>query len=194
MRKLKHKGTSTEPCGTPNSVIVLLNTYTLNIHSTPVNTTYWTQTCWFGAPRSSGGLSILLQTIIGRAYVNLTFVVYANAIRQKEKWRTQFQPLSQKRTNTKQQLVGGASVLQGHKLICGCFVSVQFVEVEGQITSLVDLYPSFLRKGYRREVFIAIICCISYLLGLTMVTKVTAQWNLGTYSLLLFFYIHQCST
>uniref|UniRef100_A0A671TMP8 Transporter n=1 Tax=Sparus aurata TaxID=8175 RepID=A0A671TMP8_SPAAU len=47
----------------------------------------------------------------------------------------------------------------------------QFVEVEGQITSLVDLYPSFLRKGYRREVFIAILCCISYLLGLTMVTK-----------------------
>uniref|UniRef100_A0A3B4WVE6 Transporter n=1 Tax=Seriola lalandi dorsalis TaxID=1841481 RepID=A0A3B4WVE6_SERLL len=47
----------------------------------------------------------------------------------------------------------------------------RFVEVEGQITSLVDLYPSFLRKGYRREVFIAILCCISYLLGLTMVTK-----------------------
>uniref|UniRef100_A0A8C7YX04 Transporter n=1 Tax=Oryzias sinensis TaxID=183150 RepID=A0A8C7YX04_9TELE len=47
----------------------------------------------------------------------------------------------------------------------------QFVEVEGQITSLVDLYPSFLRKGYRREVFIAIICCLSYLFGLTMVTK-----------------------
>ncbi|KAB1264358.1 Sodium- and chloride-dependent taurine transporter [Camelus dromedarius] len=47
----------------------------------------------------------------------------------------------------------------------------QFVEVEGQITSLVDLHPSFLRKGFRREIFIASICCISYLLGLTMVTE-----------------------
>lgn len=56
---------------------------------------------------------------------------------------------------------------------------MQFVEVEGQITSLVDLYPSFLRKGYRREIFIAIICSISYLLGLTMVTKVTAPLKRG---------------
>lgn len=37
---------------------------------------------------------------------------------------------------------------------------------------MVDLYPSFLRKGYRREIFIAILCSISYLLGLTMVTEV----------------------
>ncbi|XP_036388764.1 sodium- and chloride-dependent taurine transporter-like isoform X1 [Megalops cyprinoides] len=47
----------------------------------------------------------------------------------------------------------------------------QFVEVEGQITSLVDLHPSFLRKGYRREIFIAVVCFMSYLLGLTMVTN-----------------------
>nr|XP_020463768.1 sodium- and chloride-dependent taurine transporter-like isoform X2 [Monopterus albus] len=47
----------------------------------------------------------------------------------------------------------------------------QFVEVEGQITSIVDLYPSFLRKGYRREIFIAVMCFISCILGLTMVTK-----------------------
>lgn len=49
----------------------------------------------------------------------------------------------------------------------------QFVEVEGQITSIVDLYPDLLRKGYRREIFIAIMCFMSYLLGLAMVTKVS---------------------
>uniref|UniRef100_G1LS39 Transporter n=1 Tax=Ailuropoda melanoleuca TaxID=9646 RepID=G1LS39_AILME len=47
----------------------------------------------------------------------------------------------------------------------------QFVEVEGQVTSLVDLYPSFLRKGFRREIFIAFVCSVSYLLGLAMVTE-----------------------
>ncbi|XP_076446772.1 sodium- and chloride-dependent taurine transporter-like [Babylonia areolata] len=47
----------------------------------------------------------------------------------------------------------------------------QFVGVEGFITSVVDLYPSFLRRGYRREVFIAIICVISFFIGLSMVTE-----------------------
>lgn len=49
------------------------------------------------------------------------------------------------------------------------------MEVEGQITSIVDLFPSVLRKGYRREIFIAVVCSISYLLGLAMVTKVSAR-------------------
>lgn len=52
-------------------------------------------------------------------------------------------------------------------------LSPQFVEVEGQITSIVDLYPAVLRKGYRREIFIAVMCFMSYLLGLAMVTKVS---------------------
>ncbi|CAM9910213.1 unnamed protein product [Lampetra fluviatilis] len=47
----------------------------------------------------------------------------------------------------------------------------QFVEVEGQVTSLVDLNPAFLRRGHRREIFIALICFASFLLGLPMVTE-----------------------
>uniref|UniRef100_F6XQ30 Transporter n=1 Tax=Ciona intestinalis TaxID=7719 RepID=F6XQ30_CIOIN len=47
----------------------------------------------------------------------------------------------------------------------------QFVETEGFITSFVDLFPRQLRKGYNREIFIALTCLISYLIGLTMVTN-----------------------
>ncbi|CAK8683654.1 unnamed protein product [Clavelina lepadiformis] len=47
----------------------------------------------------------------------------------------------------------------------------QFVETEGFITSFVDLFPNQLRRGYNREIFIAITCGVSYLIGLTMVTN-----------------------
>lgn len=47
----------------------------------------------------------------------------------------------------------------------------QFVEMEGFVTSVVDLFPVQLRKGYNREIFIAVTCIISYLVGLFMVTE-----------------------
>lgn len=47
----------------------------------------------------------------------------------------------------------------------------QFVETEGFITSIVDLFPKKLRKGYNREIFIALTCFLSYLIALTMVTN-----------------------
>lgn len=47
----------------------------------------------------------------------------------------------------------------------------QFVETEGFITSIVDLFPKKLRKGYNREIFIAITCGLSYLVALSMVTN-----------------------
>lgn len=47
----------------------------------------------------------------------------------------------------------------------------QFVAVEGFVTAIVDIFPTFLRKGYNREIFIAITCFISYLFGLSMITN-----------------------
>jgi len=47
----------------------------------------------------------------------------------------------------------------------------QFVETEGFITSIVDLFPKKLRKGYNREIFIALTCFLSYLVALSMVTN-----------------------
>lgn len=50
-------------------------------------------------------------------------------------------------------------------------IGSQFVSVEGFITAIVDMFPGYLRIGKRREWFIGITCIISFLLGLTMVTR-----------------------
>ncbi|KAG9510199.1 Sodium- and chloride-dependent GABA transporter 2, partial [Fragariocoptes setiger] len=47
----------------------------------------------------------------------------------------------------------------------------QFMSVEGFITAVVDMFPGYLRVGKRREWFIGFTCLISFLLGLTMVTR-----------------------
>jgi len=48
----------------------------------------------------------------------------------------------------------------------------QFVAIEGVVTAVVDLFPRFLRRGYRKELFTAIVCVIWFLIGLSMVTEV----------------------
>ena len=40
------------------------------------------------------------------------------------------------------------------------------------MTAIVDLFPKQLRRGYRKEIFIACVCMVWYLIGLSMVTKV----------------------
>ncbi|RWS21281.1 sodium- and chloride-dependent taurine transporter-like protein [Leptotrombidium deliense] len=47
----------------------------------------------------------------------------------------------------------------------------QFVAVEGFITAVVDMFPKYLRVGRRREWFIGGTCLISFVIGLSMVTR-----------------------
>ena len=53
--------------------------------------------------------------------------------------------------------------------ICSLF---QFVDVESAITSIVDRFAHKLRRGYRKELFSLITCCLMFLAGLSMVTEV----------------------
>ncbi|KAL0983779.1 hypothetical protein UPYG_G00132700 [Umbra pygmaea] len=47
----------------------------------------------------------------------------------------------------------------------------QFVGVESLMTSITDVYPNLIRKGYRRELLLLFLCCCFYLTGLVMVTE-----------------------
>jgi len=53
----------------------------------------------------------------------------------------------------------------------------QFVGVEGFVTAVVDVIPHILRVGKRREVFIATVSFVSFIIGLSMVTNVMITTN-----------------
>ena len=58
-------------------------------------------------------------------------------------------------------------------------IGSQFVGVEGFVTAVVDVVPHYLRVGYRRQIFVAIVALISYLIGISMVTNVSTRCGIG---------------
>ncbi|KAM9349949.1 sodium- and chloride-dependent GABA transporter 2-like [Symphorus nematophorus] len=47
----------------------------------------------------------------------------------------------------------------------------EFVCLEGAITSISDMYPSFFFTGHRRKLLLLVICTVGFLIGLFMVTE-----------------------
>ncbi|XP_033725134.1 sodium- and chloride-dependent taurine transporter-like [Pecten maximus] len=47
----------------------------------------------------------------------------------------------------------------------------QFVAVESVITPIVDYFPKYLQRQNPRMLFVAVYCCVSYLVGLSMVSR-----------------------
>ncbi|XP_074506898.1 sodium- and chloride-dependent GABA transporter 2-like isoform X2 [Sebastes fasciatus] len=65
-------------------------------------------------------------------------------------------------------------------------LDTQFVCLEGLVTSISDLYPSFFFTGHRRKLLLLVICGVAFVIGLFMVTEG------GLYVFLLFDY-YACS-
>lgn len=55
----------------------------------------------------------------------------------------------------------------------GMFFFTQFVIVESFITTLTDVFPKLLRAPGKHKIFVFIICALSFLMHLTLVTQVS---------------------
>ncbi len=54
-------------------------------------------------------------------------------------------------------------------------VILQFAGLESIMTSITDVYPSHIRKGYRRELLLLLVCAFCYVFGLFLVSEVSCE-------------------
>ncbi len=52
------------------------------------------------------------------------------------------------------------------------FFLPQFVCLEGLVTSISDMNPSFFYTGHRRKLLLLVICAVSFVIGIFMITEV----------------------
>ncbi|KAG9334819.1 hypothetical protein JZ751_006449, partial [Albula glossodonta] len=69
-------------------------------------------------------------------------------------------------------LNSGTSIVAGFAVfsILGFMAQEQGIDISEVAQSVTDLYPTFIRKGYRRELLLLLLCAVSFLLGLIMIT------------------------
>lgn len=60
------------------------------------------------------------------------------------------------------------------------FIIPQFAGLESIITSLSDIYPSYVRKGYHRELILLLMCALSFIFGLFLVSGVRFRKCIAT--------------
>ncbi|XP_058260011.1 sodium- and chloride-dependent GABA transporter 2-like isoform X2 [Hemibagrus wyckioides] len=58
----------------------------------------------------------------------------------------------------------------------------EFVYHEALVTAISDMYPSFFQNGHRRKILLLLICVVSFLVGLLMVTEGTFVFSLVKYT------------
>lgn len=73
-------------------------------------------------------------------------------------------------------------------------VTLQFVGLESIMTSLTDVYPAQIRKGYRRELYLMLMCALCYAFGLLFVSQVSCKDYICIRNAFISVYIRLCKS
>lgn len=72
----------------------------------------------------------------------------------------------------------------GNVLILSRLLTVQFVAMEVVMTSIIDMFPTVMRRAGRREYFLLLFCLTCFFSQLVMITEVSMEGYIYIYYLL----------